>query len=58
VAYEISFAVLIWNRWFRPLVICAGVVLWLLFIPLSGLVLFCALMIVAYLAFVPSPEPA
>lgn len=54
VLYEITFVALIWNRWLRPLVIALGVLLWLLLMPVSGLFLFCGLMIAAYLAYIPA----
>jgi hypothetical protein len=52
--YELAFAVLIWNRWLRPLVIGLGIVLWLALIPVGGLVTFCLLMIVALAAYIPA----
>jgi hypothetical protein len=53
VFYELSFAVLIWNRWLRPLVIALGVVLWLAIIPVAGMIVFPLAMIVAMAAFIP-----
>jgi len=54
VLYELTFAALVWNRLTRPIVLWAGVVVWLLMLLASGLVTFSLLMIVASLAFVPA----
>lgn len=54
VLYELTFAALVWNRLTRPIVLWAGVVIWLLMLLASGLVTFSLLMIVASLAFVPA----
>ncbi len=54
VLYELTFAALIWPRATRNLMLIAGIVLWLLLLPISGLVNFCLLMIVAKLAYVPA----
>jgi len=55
VAFELVFAVLIWNRLARPLLIAISLVMWPLLALVTGLVSFCAIMMVANLAFV-SPE--
>lgn len=54
VFYELSFAALIWPRFTRPIMLVLGIVLWLLLLPVSGLVNFCLLMIVANMAYVPA----
>jgi hypothetical protein len=54
-AFEISFAFLIWNRWWRPLLLCGAVVLHGCIGILMGLEAFSAAMLTACLAFV-SPE--
>lgn len=52
VVFELGFAVFIWNRTARPLLLGLSVVAWLLLAPVSGLVTFCLMMLVANLAFV------
>ena len=54
VLYELAFAALIWPRASRTFMLIAGAVLWLLLLPISGLVTFCLLMIVANFAYVPA----
>ena len=54
ILYEFLFAGLIWNRMTRPIMLWAGLVLWPLMLLASGMVIFCLLMIVANLAFVPA----
>ena len=50
ILYEFLFAGLIWNRFTRPIMLWAGLVLWPLMLLASGLVTFCLLMVVANLA--------
>lgn len=54
VAYELAFAALIWPRFTRPIMLILGVVLWLLLLPVSGLIAFCLLMVVANVVYVPA----
>ncbi|HUY32716.1 MAG TPA: hypothetical protein VMV69_08025 [Pirellulales bacterium] len=51
-AFELGFAVLIWNRTARPLLLALSVVAWLLLAPVTGLVTYSLMMLVANLAFV------
>ena len=51
VAFELSFPVLIWNRWLRPLMIVVSVVMWSALAFVTGMFGFCATMIVANLVF-------
>ena len=53
VAYELTFPVLIWNRLARPLVLLAGLVIWLPLSAVSPWAPFCLSMLLANLAFVP-----
>jgi hypothetical protein len=55
VLFELTFGVLIWNRLARPLLLSAGVFVWISLALLTGLVSFCLLMLIANLCFVP-PE--
>ena len=55
VAFELAFAVLIWNRLARPLLLGISAVMWLLTGMLIGNVPFALMMLAANLAFVP-PE--
>lgn len=52
IAYEFLYAVLIWNRLARPLLLAAGVLVWLSIALATGLTLFALTMLVANLAFV------
>jgi hypothetical protein len=52
VAYQLLFGVLVWNRLARPLLLCGGVIVWLSLALITGLVAWCAMMLVASLAFV------
>ena len=54
VAFELCFAVLIWNRLARPLLLGISLVMWLGTALLTGMVSFAFIMLVASLAFVPS----
>lgn len=54
VAYQAAFPVLIWNRLARPLLLALGIVVWGSLAPITGLIPFSLMMIVASLAFVPS----
>ncbi len=56
VAYQLVFAVLVWNRLARPLLLGLGVLVWISLALVTGLVAWCAIMLVASLAFV-EPEP-
>jgi hypothetical protein len=51
VFYELAFAVLIWNRWARPLLLAAGVPHWLALALVSGQAPFCLTMLALNLAF-------
>lgn len=53
VASELAFGILIWNRLARPLLLVISSALWLLLAPVSGLVTFCLVMLIANLSFVP-----
>ncbi len=55
VAYQLAFPVLIWNRMARPLLLALGIVVWGSLAPITGLIPFSLMMVVASLAFVP-PE--
>jgi hypothetical protein len=52
VSFEIGYALLIWNRQLRPLLVASSLVFWLLLALASGFVTFCLLMVVGNLAFV------
>ena len=54
VAYEPAFIPLAWSPLFRPLVLAAGVVVWISIAVLTGLFLYACLMIVLTFAFVPA----
>jgi hypothetical protein len=51
VLFELGFALLIWNRAARPLLLALAVPMWLSLALVSGLTAFCAMMLVANLAF-------
>jgi hypothetical protein len=53
VFYELAFAVFIWNRWARPVLLAAGIVHWNLLALVSGLAPFCLTMLALNLAYVP-----
>jgi hypothetical protein len=55
VVFEFAFAVLIWGRWTRPVMLALSLPLWLSIAALTGLVGYSLLMLVASLAFV-SPQ--
>ena len=55
VAFEVCFAVFIWNRLARPLLLAIALPMWLGTAVVSGMISFGAIMLVANLAFV-SPE--
>ncbi len=55
VLFELLFPLLIWNRLARPLLLIVAVIMWGSLALITGLVAFCAMMLVANLAFV-SPE--
>ena len=52
VIFEFAFAILIWNRVARPLLLALAVLMWGSLALITGLVGFCAIMLVANLAFV------
>lgn len=54
VVFELSFAVLIWNRTARPILLVISIFMWSSLALLTGQLAFCALMLVANLAFVPA----
>jgi len=56
VFFELAFALLIWNRTARPLLIVVSGVMWTLTGILTGLVPFCAAMFVVGLAFVSAEQ--
>lgn len=53
VLFELSFGILVWNRLARPLLLAVALVMWSSLALITGLLGFCAMMIVANLAFVP-----
>ena len=53
VLFELVFALLVWNRLARPLLLASAIVLWVPLALLTGEVSFCVLMLVANLAFLP-----
>lgn len=55
--FELAFAILIWNRLARPLLLVVAVGMWASLALISGLVGFCGLMIVANLCFVRADWP-
>ncbi|MCC7084967.1 MAG: hypothetical protein IT427_08165 [Pirellulales bacterium] len=55
VFYEICFALLIWNRAIRPILLAFGVLVWLSIMFIHGSPSFCLLMLLANMAFLP-PE--
>lgn len=52
VMLEVLFGVLIWNRLARPLLLVAAVIHWTLLAPVTGLVSYSAMMLVANLCFI------
>jgi hypothetical protein len=54
VYYELAFPALIWNRFTRPVLLFAGIAIWLSAILATGLLLFGLTMLAATLAFVPA----
>ena len=54
VAFELLFAILIWNRLVRPLLLWIGLVMWLSLAMVTGQVSFCVMMLIANLCFVPA----
>jgi hypothetical protein len=52
VCFEVAFPVLVWVPLLRPVVLCVGVFMWLLFALATGLGAFAAAMVVASVAFV------
>lgn len=63
VLFELLFALLVWNRLARPLLLATSVLLWVPLALLTGAVSFCALMLMANVVFLPptlfyrKPEP-
>lgn len=53
VLFELSFAVLIWIPLARPILLAVGLLVWLSVAVASGWLLFCALIMLASLSFVP-----
>jgi hypothetical protein len=51
-AFELAFPILVWNRLARPLLLVLAVPIWLSLALVSGLPLFCSLMLIGNLAFV------
>lgn len=56
--YLAAFPIFVWGRWTRPLMLGAGLFVWLLLLIVSGQVMFCLTMLVATLAFWPSEASA
>ncbi|HEX3999820.1 MAG TPA: hypothetical protein VHX65_14815 [Pirellulales bacterium] len=52
-AFEFSFAILIWNRLARPLLLGISLIMWVGTALLTGMVSFAVIMLVAGLAFIP-----
>jgi hypothetical protein len=52
VLYELAFAVFVWNRWARPVLLILGIPHWGLLALVTGLAPFCVLMLALNLAFV------
>jgi hypothetical protein len=52
VAFQLAFGLLVWNRLARPLLLALSVPVWISLALLTGLVLWCAMMVVASLAFI------
>jgi hypothetical protein len=52
--FEFTFALLIWNRLARPLLLAIGVFMWPLLALATGFGTFAVMMLIANLAFVPS----
>lgn len=57
VFFEFAFPILIWNRFARPVLLIAGVLVWLSIALASGHLIFALTMIAASLAFWPSENP-
>ena len=55
VLFELAFAILIWNRLARPLLLVLAVPMWVSLALITGLTPFCMMMLIANLAFV-APE--
>jgi hypothetical protein len=53
VAFELAFAILIWNRLARPLLLAIAVPMWLSLALITGLTPFCLMMLIASAAFIP-----
>jgi hypothetical protein len=58
VYFELAFAVLIWNRWARRLLLALGLLVWTSIIVATGQLLFGLTMIAASAAFLPSRNSA
>lgn len=52
--YLAAFPVFVWGRWTRPLILAAGLVVWLFLLIVSGRVMLCLTMLTATLAFWPT----
>jgi hypothetical protein len=55
VVFELAFALLVWNRLARPLMLGLSIVMWTCMALLTGLVPFCLLMMAGNLAFISAP---
>ena len=54
VIFELTFGILIWNRSARPLLLTISLVMWPSLACITGEIDFCAMMLIANLAFVPT----
>ena len=54
VLFELLFAILIWNRWARPILLVLSVPMWISLGMITGLVSFSMIMLAANLVFVPA----
>lgn len=53
VFYELAFALFVWNRWARPVLLVLGIPHWGMLALVSGLAPFCVLMLALNVAYVP-----
>ncbi len=54
VAFELAFAILIWVRWARPLLLLLALPAWILLALATGELAFCAMMLIGNMSFVPA----
>jgi hypothetical protein len=54
VLFELAFALFVWNRWARPLLLLVAIPMWLSLAIVSAQPAFCLVMLLANLAFVPA----